>query len=45
MQYADGKTEEVTIPVTSATVDRQLPLRGPVRRIVTKDELTLAIFE
>ena len=45
VQYADGKTEEVTIPVTSATVDRQLPLRGPVRRIVTKDELTLAIFE
>jgi hypothetical protein len=45
VQYADGKTEEVTIPVTTATVDHRLTLRGAVRRIVTKDDLTLAIFE
>lgn len=45
VQYADGGTEDVTIPVTTATVDHRLTLRGAVRRIITKDELTLAIFE
>jgi len=45
VQYADGKSEDVTIPVTTATVDHRLTLHGAVRRIVTKDELTLAIFE
>jgi hypothetical protein len=42
VQYADGHTELVTIPVTDATVDYHLALKGPIHRIVTRDPLTLA---
>jgi len=31
----------VTIPVIGGQVERQIPLKGPVRRLVTRDDLTL----
>ena len=44
IQYADGQSEAVTIPVTKAVTDRPIPLKGPVKRILTRDELTLAEY-
>jgi hypothetical protein len=44
VQYADGTTDEVTIPVVGGPVTRQIPLKGPVRRLVTKDDVTLVRF-
>jgi aminopeptidase N len=44
LQYADGRTEAVTIPVTEAITERPIALKGPVKRIVTRDELTLAEY-
>jgi hypothetical protein len=44
VQYADGKSAEVTIPVTAATVEYAIPLTGKLRRIVTKDDLTLVEY-
>ena len=44
VQYADGTTDEVTIPVIGGSVTRQIPLKGPVRRLVTKDDVTLVRF-
>jgi hypothetical protein len=41
VQYADGRNEDVTIKVTDATVEQSVPLKGPIRRIVAKDELSL----
>jgi len=41
VQYADGRNEDVTIKVTDATVEQSIPLKGPIRRIVAKDELSL----
>jgi aminopeptidase N len=41
VQYADGRNEEVTIKVREATVEQAVALKGPVRRIVVKDELSL----
>jgi hypothetical protein len=43
VQYADGTTEGETIPVIGATT-RQIALKGPVRRLVTKDDVTLVRF-
>jgi hypothetical protein len=43
VQYTDGTTEGVTIPVIGA-VSRQIALKGPVRRLVTKDDVTLVRF-
>jgi hypothetical protein len=44
VQYANGPTEDVTIPVIGGQVTRQIPLNGPVRRLVTKDDVTLVRF-
>jgi len=44
VQYSDGRNEPVTIPVTAAVTERTIPLTGPVRRIVTRDDLTLAEY-
>jgi aminopeptidase N len=41
IQYVDGQTEDVTIPVIGGATERQVPLKGLVRRIVAHDELTL----
>jgi aminopeptidase N len=42
VQYTDGRTENHTLLVTEPMRDHRIPLKGPVRRIVTRDELTLA---
>ena len=42
--YADGRTEEITIPVTEALVDRRIALKSPARRVTVRDDLTLAVF-
>jgi hypothetical protein len=44
VQYVDGRTEEINIPVTAATVDHALTFASPVRRITVRDELTLGDF-
>jgi hypothetical protein len=44
VQYANGTTDEVTIPVIGGPVTRQIALNGPVRRLVTKDDVTLVRF-
>jgi hypothetical protein len=44
VQYADGRSADVTIPVTEAVVEHRIPLQGPLRRIVTREELTLASY-
>jgi hypothetical protein len=44
VQYADGRTEDITIPVTEQTTERTIELKGAVRRVDTKDELTLVTF-
>ncbi len=41
VQYADGRTEDVTIPVTEQTTEHTIALQGAVRRVDTKDELAL----
>jgi len=40
VQYLDGTTEDVTIPVIGSA-SRQIPLKSPARRLVTKEDLTL----
>lgn len=46
VQYENGDPEAITIPVTAGTVERQISLhtaaKGPVRRIVTRDDLLMA---
>ena len=42
IEYADGRTETVELAVTEPAVERRVPIKGPVRRIAAKDELTLA---
>jgi hypothetical protein len=44
VQYADGTTEGVTIPVIGGPTTQQITLKGPVRRLVTKDDVTLVRF-
>jgi len=44
IQYVDGQSQSVTIPVTEAVTERPITLKGAVRRIVTRDELTLAEY-
>jgi aminopeptidase N len=41
VEYVDGRAEELTIPVTSAVVERQIRLRGAIRRIFARDDLSL----
>jgi hypothetical protein len=41
--YADGRTEDVIVPVTERVVERRLPLLGPVRSIeANRDHAALA---
>lgn len=44
LQYADGKTDEVTLSIREAVVDARIPIKEGLRRIVTKDERTLAEY-
>jgi aminopeptidase N len=44
IQYDDGSTEDVLLAVTDAVVERQIPLRRPVKRIAPREEVTLAEF-
>jgi hypothetical protein len=44
VQYQDGTAESVTVPVIDGAVVRQIPLKGPVRHLVTKDDITLVRF-
>jgi hypothetical protein len=44
VQYEDGTTESVTIPVIGGPTTRQIALKGPVRRLMTKDDVTLVRF-
>ena len=44
VEYADGRTEDVTLRLHDAVVDTQIPLRGPARRLTTRDERTLAAY-
>ena len=44
IQYADGRSEDVTIPVTEQSVERSIPLKGPVKKIATRDELALVTY-
>jgi hypothetical protein len=44
VQYADGTTDDMTIPVIGGQLTRQIALKGPVRRFVTKDDVTLVRF-
>jgi hypothetical protein len=44
VQYVDGTTEGVTIPVVGGSITRQIAFKGPVRRLVTKDDVTLVRF-
>ena len=40
VQYADNTSEEITVPVTEATVDHKISLKSPARRIFARDPLT-----
>jgi hypothetical protein len=40
VQYADGSSEEMTVPVTETTVERKIELKSPARRIFARDPLT-----
>ena len=44
IDYADGRTEEVDLALTETTTEMRVPLKGPLRRIVPRDELVLATF-
>jgi len=44
VQYADGNTDEVTVPVTEQTTERTIALKGAVRKIMTKDDLALVTY-
>jgi hypothetical protein len=44
IQYADGHTEDVLVPVTEATTERQVALAGPVRKIAPREELVPGTF-
>ena len=44
VQYADGTTEDVVVPVTQAVVEHILPAAKAIRRISVREELTLAEF-
>jgi aminopeptidase N len=44
IDYADGRSEEVELILRDATTELRVPLKGVMRRIVPRDELTLATF-
>lgn len=44
--YADGRSQDVVVPVTEARVERRIPLDGPVRQVrINRDSAALAVFE
>jgi aminopeptidase N len=45
LQYTNGSTEHLTIPVTEKTVTRTFPLAGTLRALVVDQEQSLAVFE
>jgi hypothetical protein len=45
IHYAEGDPERVVLKLTEAVSEHQLTLRGPVRRIDTRDDLVLANIE
>ena len=45
LEYTNGATEHLTIPVTEKTVTRTLPLAGTLRELIVDQEQTLAVFE
>jgi hypothetical protein len=44
IQYADGRSDDVMLPLSTATTERQISLKGPLRKIVPREELILADF-
>jgi hypothetical protein len=44
VEYADGRTEDITIPVTEALVERRIPLKSKATRVSVRDDLTLAVI-
>ena len=44
VEYADGRTEEITIPVTDGLVERRIPLKSKASRVTVRDDLTLAVI-
>jgi peptidase M1-like protein len=44
IQYLDGRSEDVTIPVLDSIVEQRIALKGALKRLETKDELALATF-
>jgi len=45
LEYTNGTTEHVTIPVTEKTMTRSLRLAGTLRELVIDQEQSLAVFE
>jgi hypothetical protein len=45
LQYTNGNTETVTLAVRESVVDARIPLKDGIRRVITRDERTLAIWE
>ena len=44
--YADGRAVDVMVPVTSQSVERKIPVDGPVRNVrVNRDNAAIAEFE
>jgi hypothetical protein len=41
IQYLDGSSEDVTIPVVGGSATRDLSLKGPARRVAPKDDISL----
>ena len=46
LSYADGRTEDVVVPVTEQQVERTIPTDGLVRQVqVNRDNAALAEFD
>ena len=41
VQYRDGRTDEITLKITSGLVEERIPTKGVIRRVVARDELSL----
>jgi hypothetical protein len=45
LEYANGQTTDVVVPVTDKEVERRIPTDGPVRRVqVNRDSAAVAEF-
>ena len=43
--YADGRSVDTIVPVTEATVERRIPVEGPVKQVrFNRDGAALAVF-